>query len=73
MTSEQKDAISQVLIAQKFNKDSFIVNEGDSASSFYIVLEVLLKLFIGRSECSETEPIYKEISSGRLFWRTSLV
>lgn len=41
LTSEQKDAISHVLINQKFFPNQNIVNEGDQASSFYIIMEVL--------------------------------
>ena len=40
MTTEQKDAAASVLISQKFTKGQTIVNEGDSASSFYIIKEV---------------------------------
>lgn len=39
MTSEQKDSIASALITQKFNKGENIVNEGDPASSFYIIKE----------------------------------
>ena len=37
MTAEQKDSIAGALITQKFNKGENIVNEGDPASSFYII------------------------------------
>lgn len=47
LTNEQKDTISHVLIAQKFPVNSFIVNEGDSASSFYIIIEVFLLTKVG--------------------------
>jgi len=40
MTSDQKDAAASVLISQKFSKGQTIVNEGDPASSFYIIKEV---------------------------------
>lgn len=40
MTDEQKDAAASVLISQKFTKGQTIVNEGDPASSFYIIKEV---------------------------------
>ncbi|CAD8121760.1 unnamed protein product [Paramecium sonneborni] len=39
LTKDQKDAISGVLILQKFNQNEIIVNEGDQASSFYIIVE----------------------------------
>ncbi|EGR32300.1 protein kinase domain protein [Ichthyophthirius multifiliis] len=37
MTSEQKDAIANVLITQVFKKGDIIVNDGDMASSYYII------------------------------------
>lgn len=47
MTNEQKDAVASVLISQKFSKGQTIVNEGDPASSFYIIKEVLsTKIFL---------------------------
>ncbi|CAK60750.1 unnamed protein product (macronuclear) [Paramecium tetraurelia] len=39
LTKDQKDAIAGVLILQKFNQNEIIVNEGDQASSFYIIVE----------------------------------
>ncbi|CAK67015.1 unnamed protein product (macronuclear) [Paramecium tetraurelia] len=39
LTREQKDAVAGVLISQKFNANEIIVNEGDQASSFYIIVE----------------------------------
>ncbi|CAD8190052.1 unnamed protein product [Paramecium octaurelia] len=39
LTREQKDAVAGVLISQKFNQGEIIVNEGDQASSFYIIVE----------------------------------
>ncbi|KAM3128079.1 hypothetical protein pb186bvf_019842 [Paramecium bursaria] len=45
LTREQKDAIAGVLIRQKFNKDQIIVNEGDQASSFYIIAEGQVGVF----------------------------
>ncbi|CAD8120025.1 unnamed protein product [Paramecium sonneborni] len=39
LTQEQKDAVAGVLISQKFNAGEVIVNEGDQASSFYIIVE----------------------------------
>ena len=44
LTSDQKDAISHVLIIQKFSPNQNIVNEGDQASSFYIIMDVILIL-----------------------------
>ena len=46
MTSEQKDAIAGVLITEIYTKDQPIVIEGDQASSFYIIKEVLNSLTI---------------------------
>ena len=43
MTSEQKNAIAGVLILEQYNKNQVIVMEGDQASSFYIIKEVLIK------------------------------
>jgi len=40
MTPKQKDGIAGGLITQKFNKNDPIVNEGDDASSFYIIKKV---------------------------------
>lgn len=37
MTDSQKDAIAHVLITQVFNKGDSIVNQGDQASSYYII------------------------------------
>lgn len=37
MTTEQKDAIANVLITQVFKQHNIIVNEGDMASSYYII------------------------------------
>lgn len=38
-TENQKDQIASVLISQKFAQDQMIVNEGDQASSFYIIAQ----------------------------------
>ena len=40
MTSEQRDAITSELIREKYVKDHPIVNEGNQADSFYIIVEV---------------------------------
>ena len=40
MTEGKKDSIAQVLITQKFSRGDNIVNEGDPASSYYIIKEV---------------------------------
>ena len=42
MTTEQKDAVAGVLINEHYAKGDTIVNEGDQASSFYIIKEVKL-------------------------------
>ena len=39
MTSEQKDAIAGAMISCRYNKGDNILNEGDLASSFYILQE----------------------------------
>ena len=39
MTADQKDDVASVLITLKFAKGQNIVNEGDPASSFYIIKE----------------------------------
>lgn len=46
MTVDQKDAAASVLISQKFSKGQTIVNEGDPASSFYIIKEVFYSFII---------------------------
>ena len=51
LTSDQKDAISHVLISQKFSPNQNIVNEGDQASSFYIIMEVSDLIFILSPKC----------------------
>lgn len=40
MTDDHKNAVAHALITQKFNPGEIIVNEGDQASSYYIVKEV---------------------------------
>ena len=42
---DQRDAIARVLITQKFAAGDNIVNEGDPASSFYIIKDVSFKKF----------------------------
>ena len=37
---QQRDSIARVLITQKFQKGENIVNEGEQASSFYIIKDV---------------------------------
>lgn len=37
MTSDQKDAIAGVIVTQQFLKGESIVNEGDMASSYFII------------------------------------
>ena len=46
MTEEQKNTIASVLITQKFKKGDAIVNEGDPASSYYIIKEVFILIFL---------------------------
>lgn len=50
MTSEQKDAVASVLITLKFAKGQSIVNEGDPASSFYIIKEGSVVVLKGNKE-----------------------
>ena len=50
MTSNQKDAAASVLISQKFAKGQTIVNEGDPASSFYIIKEGTVQILKGGKE-----------------------
>jgi len=50
MTSDQKDAAASVLISQKFTKGQTIVNEGDPASSFYIIKEGTVQILKGGKE-----------------------
>jgi cGMP-dependent protein kinase len=44
MTSDQKDAIAGVLISEHYGKGDTVVNEGDPASSFYIIKEGLVTI-----------------------------
>ena len=37
LTASEKDDISNILIKERFIKNQAIVNEGDPASSFYII------------------------------------
>ena len=46
MTSQQKDDIGGVLILEQYSKNQPIVIEGDQASSFYIIKEVLYFIFL---------------------------
>jgi cGMP-dependent protein kinase len=50
MTNDQKDAVASVLISQKFSKGQTIVNEGDPASSFYIIKEGTVQVMKGGKE-----------------------
>ena len=40
MTTSQKDTIASCLILQNFKDDDLIINEGDQASSYYIIKNV---------------------------------
>jgi cGMP-dependent protein kinase len=40
MTESQKDAVAMVLLTQNFKPGQNIINEGDAASSYYIIKEV---------------------------------
>lgn len=44
MTQSQKEAIAGALISQKFNPAESIVNEGDRASSYYIIKEGVVEV-----------------------------
>ncbi|KAL4498348.1 hypothetical protein ABPG72_013154 [Tetrahymena utriculariae] len=50
MTTAQKDAITNVLITQVFKKGECIVNEGDMASSYYIIKKGKVEIFQGNNE-----------------------
>jgi len=45
MTEEQKNAICGVILAHKYAPGDYIVNEGDDASSFYVIKEVLTQIY----------------------------
>lgn len=46
MTEDQKNAICSVIVTHKYAPEDHIVNEGDDASSFYVIKEVkYLKCF----------------------------
>jgi cAMP-binding proteins - catabolite gene activator and regulatory subunit of cAMP-dependent protein kinases len=70
MTHEQKDAIAGVLISQKFTKGQNIVNEGDPASSFYIIKEGSVSVLKGGKEIRK---MYKGDSFGEqaLYYNTT--
>ena len=42
MTEDQKNAICGVILTHKYASNDHIVNEGDDASSFYIIKEVII-------------------------------
>ncbi|EGR32862.1 protein kinase domain protein [Ichthyophthirius multifiliis] len=50
MTNEQKDAIANVLINQVFQKGEVIVNQGDMASSYYIIKKGQVAIYTGDKE-----------------------
>lgn len=55
MTDQQKDSIASVLITQKFQMGENIVNEGDPASSFYIVKSGTISILKGKNEIRKME------------------
>ncbi len=50
MSSDQKDAIANVIITQQFKKGDIIVNEGDMASSYFIIKSGLISITKGGKE-----------------------
>lgn len=50
MNSEQKNSIASALINIKFVKGEFIVNEGDSADSFYMIKEGTVSIWANNKE-----------------------
>lgn len=50
MNSEQKNSIAAALISIKFIKGEFIVNEGDSADSFYMIKEGTVSIWADKRE-----------------------
>eukprot|EP01017_Pseudomicrothorax_dubius_P011191 TRINITY_DN14139_c0_g1_i1.p1 TRINITY_DN14139_c0_g1~~TRINITY_DN14139_c0_g1_i1.p1 ORF type:complete len:219 (+),score=49.53 TRINITY_DN14139_c0_g1_i1:457-1113(+) len=50
MTSEQKDVIANNMITQRFEPGQVIVEEGDQASSFYLIKEGTVSILKGDEE-----------------------
>lgn len=44
MNNEQKDAIASVIVTQQFKKGESIVNEGDMASSYFIIKSGIISI-----------------------------
>lgn len=65
MTQSQKEAIAGALISQKFNPGENIVNEGDMASSYYIIKE-------GTVECIKDGKCIRELKEGDSFGEAAL-
>lgn len=65
MTQSQKEAIAGALISQKFNPDECIVNEGDRASSYYIIKE-------GVVDCLKDGKSVRELKDGDSFGEAAL-
>lgn len=65
MTPEQKDAISHVLIGQRFAPNQNIVNEGDQASSFYIIMD-------GETNVIKNAKIVRQLNKGDSFGEQAL-
>lgn len=65
LTTEQKDAISHVLIIQKFSPNQNIVNEGDQASSFYIIME-------GETNIIKNSKVVRQLNKGDSFGEQAL-
>lgn len=65
MTESQKASIASALISQKFNPGDTIVNEGDLASSYYIIKE-------GIVECIKDGKVIRELKEGDSFGEAAL-
>eukprot|EP01017_Pseudomicrothorax_dubius_P037724 TRINITY_DN5571_c0_g1_i12.p1 TRINITY_DN5571_c0_g1~~TRINITY_DN5571_c0_g1_i12.p1 ORF type:complete len:695 (+),score=193.25 TRINITY_DN5571_c0_g1_i12:402-2486(+) len=70
MTADQKDSIAMVMFTQNFTAGTNIVNEGDQASSFYIVKDGTLSVLKGNNEVRK---LYKGDSFGEqaLYFNTN--
>ena len=71
MTENQKEAIAGALISQKFNPGEIIVNEGDLASSYYIIKEVA-SAEQGTVECIKDGKVVRELNEGDSFGEAAL-
>ena len=65
MTERQKDNIADVILAQVFRKGEIIFNEGDAASSYYIIQS-------GTAECIKDGKMVRELHEGESFGEQAL-